>query len=293
MNWSPARRLSQLCALLGANLYLGYFKTKQLYQGRFKSVCVPFLNCHACPSALMTCPVGALQHFMTIHRFPFSVAGWLAAVGIVVGALPCGWLCPFGLLQDLMYKIKSVKIRILPQLTVMRYFVLAFLVALIPLMTRATWFCKLCPMGTLQAGLPWAIWNPTIPVYNEPAVTLSDLGTVFTIKILLLIACLVLFVVAKRPFCRVVCPLGAIFGLFNRYSLLRLKAGPGTSNACASCADECPVDLNVCEDPNASTCIRCMQCLKCENVRLSIVGLEGNDASQPERKEPVHQDESV
>jgi polyferredoxin len=206
---------------------------------------------------------------MTIHKFPYLVTSFLAFVGLSTGSMACGWLCPFGLLQDIMHKIKSVKIRVPEKLTGMRYLVLLFLVILLPYITQETWFSKLCPMGTLQAALPWAVWNPIIPVYGEPAVAVGTLGILFGVKIVILLSFLGLFVLAKRPFCRLICPLGAILGFFNRYSFIGIKVDKKDCAGCHSCREKCPVDINVGDDPAASTCVRCFECLDCPNVSVS------------------------
>lgn len=273
MDLNSIRILMQCLALIGSNMYLGFIKTKQVYQGALKSACVPFLNCQSCPSAFFSCPIGVCQHFMTLHKIPFILLGYLFAIGITIGAMACGFLCPFGFIQDLMYKIRSFKIKIPEKLSRFRYFVLLFLVVLIPFITQQTWFSKLCPMGTLQAALPWAVWNPVIPVYNERAVSVTGIGFLFAVKILILIFFLGLFVISKRPFCKTVCPLGAIFGFFNRYSLVRLKVNTEKCKDCNKCADDCPVDINVGEDANAPACVRCLRCMKCESVTLRIGNL--------------------
>jgi len=268
------RRGMQWVSLIGPKLSLGFIKTKQVYQGPLKSACVPFLSCHSCPSAFSSCPVGTAQHFMTIQRIPFTLMGFILGIGMLVGGMACGWLCPLGLIQELMYKIRSKKIRIPHHFSVLRYFALVFLVILIPLVTHATWFSKLCPMGTLQAGLPWVLWNPIIPVYDEPAVSPGSLGALFVIKLLILVLFLGLFIVSKRPFCRTVCPLGAVFGLFNKVSLVQLTVDRANCKDCSKCVQRCPVDLCVGDDPNATTCVRCLNCLDCENVHIEMRGPE-------------------
>lgn len=268
------RIMVQWCSLIFTNAYFGFVKTKQVYQGALKSACVPFLNCHSCPSAYFSCPIGTFQHFMTMHKFPYILTGYLAAIGIMVGALACGWLCPFGLIQDLLYKIKSIKIRIPEKLSVMRYLILIFLVILFPLVTQETWFSKLCPMGTLQAAIPWVIWNPIIPVYGERAVSTQALGLLFIIKILIAFMFIGLFVIAKRPFCRLGCPLGAIFGFFNKYSLLQLDVDTRSCKDCQDCRETCPADLNISDNTGASTCVRCFRCLKCEHVKVRFGGVK-------------------
>ncbi|MBF0386918.1 MAG: 4Fe-4S binding protein [Candidatus Omnitrophica bacterium] len=280
MDLQRLRETVQWCTLVLSNLYLGFFKTRQVYQGPLKSACVPFLNCHSCPSAFFSCPIGTIQHFMTIHKFPYLVAGYLTAIGVTVGSLACGWLCPFGFMQDLLYKIKSIKIHIPLKLAVSRYLVLALLVVLFPLVTQETSFSKLCPMGTLQAAFPWVLWNPVIPVYGEPAVATSTLGFLFVIKVLIAVLFVGFFVFAKRPFCKLACPLGAIFGFFNRHSLLQLDVDPGKCRDCQKCREVCPVDINISDDPGSSVCVRCFNCLKCDSVKVRI------GAKSPEGKKP-------
>ncbi len=280
LDWSKEMELQgirvfiQWVALIGSNIYIGFLSTKQIYQGATKSACVPFLNCHSCPSALFACPIGTLQHFMTLHRIPGILLGYLLAIGITVGSLACGWLCPFGFLQDLMYKIRSFKIKIPKYLSHCRYIVLLFFVILIPFITQETWFSKLCPMGTIQAALPWVGWNPIIPIYNERAISTSAIGILFAIKLLILTLFLMLFIISKRPFCRVICPLGAIFGFFNKYSIIRLTANKEQCKNCNNCEKDCPVDINASKETNSTTCVRCFKCLKCESVNLEIGGFK-------------------
>ncbi|MBF0594559.1 MAG: 4Fe-4S binding protein [Candidatus Omnitrophica bacterium] len=270
MGLQKLREIIQWGSLVLSNMYLGFFKTRQVYQGELKSACVPFLNCHSCPSAFFSCPIGTIQHFMTIRKFPYMVAAYLTMIGISVGSLACGWLCPFGFLQDLLYKIKSIKIHVPAKLSVMRYLILALLVILFPLVTQETAFSKLCPMGTIQAAIPWVIWNPIIPVYGEPAVSVGTLGFLFMVKILIAAFFVGLFVLAKRPFCKLACPLGAIFGFFNKYSLLQIDVDPKKCKDCQHCRDVCPVDINISNDPKSSVCVRCFNCLKCDSVKVRV-----------------------
>ena len=284
MDLQQIRALIQWLSLIFSNAYLGFLSTKQVYQGSLKSICVPVLNCHSCPSALFSCPIGTIQHFMTLRKFPYLLTAYLALIGISVGSLACGWLCPFGLMQDLLYKVKSVKIRIAQKLSSLRYLVLFFLVILFPLVTQETWFSKLCPMGTFEAAIPWVLWNPTIPVYGEPAVSTHSLGWLFIVKLLIALAFLGFFIVAKRPFCRLACPLGAIFGFFNRHSILQLKVDPHGCTDCQQCKVNCPVDINISDDPGSSACVRCFHCVKCANVRIQI-GVENSPKPLMNRRE--------
>ena len=68
-------------------------------------MCIRDRNCYSCPGAVGACPIGALQAVLGSSSFRFSlyVFGFLAFVGTLAGRFVCGWLCPFGLVQDLLY----------------------------------------------------------------------------------------------------------------------------------------------------------------------------------------------
>ena len=101
------RGLIQAAATLATNIHLPNFAKGGIYQGAGKAVCVPGLNCYSCPGALASCPIGSLQAVLSSSEFTFScyVLGFLMLFGTVLGRLVCGWLCPFGLFQDLLRSI--------------------------------------------------------------------------------------------------------------------------------------------------------------------------------------------
>jgi ferredoxin-type protein NapH len=262
-----ARRATQVG--VGFLLYNCYFKvvnTKVIYDGPLKAGCVPGLNCHACPLAISSCPIGGLQYFAAAHQFPIYLAGFLALLGIIGGRFVCGWLCWFGLLQDWMYKIRSVKFKIPPLLHHFRWVSLVILSIALPWFTGKHWFSALCPNGAIIGAIPWAIWNPTDPVLNEPYISPGSFDFDFWLKIVILAGFLVWFVVAKRPFCRTSCPLGLIYGWFNRISLVSLEV-VDTCVDCAGCTSICPVDLEVRTKINSQQCIKCLDCVSCKFVR--------------------------
>jgi ferredoxin-type protein NapH len=103
-----------LIQILTAFLYNGNlpgFLNGRIWQGPSKSICVPGLNCYSCPGALGACPLGALQSSLSgvLLRFPFYVLGLMLLFGLLFGRTVCGWLCPFGFIQELLYKIPSPK----------------------------------------------------------------------------------------------------------------------------------------------------------------------------------------
>jgi len=253
--------------IIFANSNLDVIHSKQIYSGPWRKVCVPFMNCHACPSSIMSCPIGILQYFAAQHQFPFFLTGFLGTVGITFGRAVCGWLCPFGWVQDQLYKIKTRKFKIPKIFTRFALVSLVVLTIILPIITEAHWFSRICPWGTLVAGLPWIAWNPIDPVYEMQVLDPELIGWLFILKISILAVFLVLFIITKRPFCRTLCPLGLIYSYFNRISFLRMKV-EGNCSDCDSCRDVCPMDIKISDDPNSSQCIRCLKCTVCKNVSI-------------------------
>jgi ferredoxin-type protein NapH len=260
----PRRWIFQGLGALLPNSYIQGFLSGSLYQGPLKSVCTPVLNCYACPSALFSCPIGTMQHFAATGSVPFYAVGTVAVIGASVGRMTCGTLCPFGFLQDLLYRVRSRKMA-LPLASVlryMRYAALALLVFLVPYLTRESWFSKLCPAGTLMGGLPWAVLAPDVR---------AMIGTLFWVKLVILLAFVAASVPVKRPFCRTACPLGAILSLFNRVSFVQLAWNSDTCIDCGKCREVCPVDIRPDRDTASPECIRCLDCLQCPSLKVTTI----------------------
>lgn len=258
------RRATQVLSLFALNPYFPYFSTRVIYQGGAKYLCAPGLNCYACPLAAFSCPIGGLQHAFAnlshrVREFAAGlgaliyVLGSVGLVGAVLGRLTCGWVCPFGFLQDLLYRVPLPKWKLPRRAAVGPYLSLVALVALLPLLTGASWFSRFCPAGTLEGGM----LLKTVP----PDASLPPAGWFFWLKAGLLAAFLAWMMTSKRPFCRAVCPLGALWGPFNRVSAFRMAVDDSRCNACGACRRVCPVDLNIYDDPNSPACIRCLECV--------------------------------
>jgi ferredoxin-type protein NapH len=256
------------------------------------------LNCHACPVAATACPIGIIQHFVGVGQVPWYVFGVVGLAGAVGGRFACGWLCPFGWLQELVYRLPLPKWHLQPRvparwwvllivsaayaacgwllsgwvvqhavlfalylvigfviygiLGVSRLFALCGIVFLVALATADTWFCKLCPAGVLEGGIPWVIWDPDLR---------ELIGGMFVLKLALLLVFLAWMAVTQRPFCRWICPLGMLWSPLNRWSMLQMAVDGEACLRCDRCQRSCPVDIRIYEDPNAGACIRCMRCV--------------------------------
>ena len=266
------RRICQICSLIVANSYVVGLISRFIYTGPLKSFCVPFLNCASCPVAVFACPIGVMQHFVGLHIIPFFLIGFIGLIALSVGRMTCGWICPFGFLQEMMFKISKKEIKIPDFLGFIKYAVLIFLVLLIPYFTGEPWFSKLCPVGTLTAAVPWLFLNPVNPFDGETVIVSSYISPLFFIKILILFLLLYLFTMSKRPFCKVFCPMGAIFSVFNKVSIFKLKYNSSNCEMCELCEQECTAALSVTDDANSSHCVRCLKCTRCKNIKVSWLG---------------------
>jgi polyferredoxin len=257
------RRIFQLLAALGQNGYYLGFVNKSIYQGSAKEICAPTLNCYACPGALFACPIGTLQHFVIVGQaVPYYVAGYLAAIGAVVGRMTCGWLCPFGFLQDLLYKVRSVKITIPRLLLYFKYLVLVGVVLIITFIFQEPWFSKLCPDGILIGGMPWSLLDENIrDMFRQ----------MFWIKLGILSFFVTWSTAAKRPFCRTTCVLGTIYSFFNAFSFYQMRVDEKGCTRCGRCRDVCPMDIAIYENTRSVECIRCLECTACPSVEHRTV----------------------
>lgn len=261
------RLITQAISFAFSNGYAHGFTARSrgghLYAGALKNICLPGLNCYSCPGAVGACPIGALQAVLGSGTFRVSlyVFGFIGLMGMLFGRLICGWVCPFGLVQELLYKIPLRKKRKnMPghrKLLKLKYILLALLL-LVPMLetvlkgSGSPAFCAwICPAGTLLGGIPQLILDPGLR---------SAAGLRFIVKLVLLLAVLVLSVLVYRPFCKYMCPLGALYSLANPVSVYRYVIDTDKCVKCGACQAVCGMDIKVWEDPNARECIRCGRC---------------------------------
>lgn len=255
------RKITQIITFFVANPFPGNFHRGRIYQGQLKGVCVPILNCYSCPAAAGSCPLGAMQGMAAapVHKISMYVLGFLVVSGGLAGRWFCGWLCPFGLIQELLGKIGRWKVRVPYLLTRVKYLLLISLL-LLPMLWvdsdgfGAPYFCKyICPEGTLAAGIPLLLAAPEL---------WSMAGTIFYLKVGVLGLILGASTVINRPFCRTICPLGAFYGLFNRLALFRIHHHTENCISCGRCRQVCPVGLDLPVRLNSTECIRCFSCME-------------------------------
>jgi len=401
---APFRVAQILAAVLINGYVVAYIHGTILYQGFLKRLPQPVLNCYGGPLAVFACPIGSFQQMIGMKTIPWLVIGAFVLIGAFVGRAACAWVCPFGLWQDLLHKLKAgpraggrrwvtlgvvaaVGLAIVAALvlwlkldwwrplvfawlpfvalvgfflvrgkaeiparmsvggflaavglaalvwfkfgaefgvvtvaagmlilglvrgsrgvavaalaglalgtfgpafnlgplsgvllglalalagaglvllfdkalkvslpaTFIKYGFLVLVAGLASYLTIEPWFCKLCPQGTLGAGIPLVLWDPVNALRGL-------VGWLYWVKVGILLLVIACAVGIKRPFCRLVCPIGAIYGPFNKASLLRLKLDRPTCKSCRVCRKVCPMNIEPHEEPNQLECIRCGEC---------------------------------
>lgn len=256
----------QIAFMALSNGYVVGFLKGKIYHGPGKKLCLPGLNCYSCPGALGSCPIGSLQAVLGSPKFQMSfyVVGFFLFTGAILGRVVCGFLCPFGLVQDLLYKIPFfAKRKNMPGhkgLVWIKYVILALMVVILPMFALNAygisdpWFCKyLCPSGTLFGGIPLIATNDGLQ---------QALGGLFIWKLSVLLVILVWSLWVYRPFCKYLCPLGAIYGWFNPIALSRFQMDKEACIDCKKCKAVCPMDIPVYAKPNSAECIKCGKCLQ-------------------------------
>jgi polyferredoxin len=224
---------------------------------RYHGICAPVFHCYACPLATFACPIGVLANFSALHLIPFMTIGLLVVFGGLVGSLFCGWACPFGWLQDLAAKLPTPKFE-LPRWTGhFRFVVLGLTVIAIPYLfgeNHPLFVCRICPAGGVEAALPGVVkqaWTGQTIVWPN-AIKLSIIG-----------AFLVAILFFKRPWCRVLCPLGVIFSSLNKVSAFFLRVDRSRCTDCKRCHKLCQYNIEPEKSPNDLRCIRCLECTRC------------------------------
>jgi len=206
----------------------------------------PYLYCYGCPLASAGCPIGSLQHFVTLQLLPFYLIGMIGLYGLFFGRAFCGWACPFGTFHDLISTPAKRKAKTIPH---MKFIMLGFVLVL-AWVTSDTYFCKFCPSGSLFAAVP-------APFFYEGL----RLSAFFYVHMLTLALTVVLALVFSRFWCRYLCPYGTI-GAFNRISLVTIHTTASKCDQCKKCLSVCPMGIQETSSIGRSTdCILCGRCV--------------------------------
>lgn len=237
MKIAGPRRIGQSLGLL-----LGFFGVTGI---GMTHIIFPGLHCYACPWAITICPIGLAQNLIVFGTVPYFWIGIIVAYGLAAGRGFCGWFCPFGTLNDLLSfrKVKTHRVVSFSKFVVLGGTLLAAWAF------ADTMFCKLCPVASLEASIPYVFLG--VARVNRPF--LVHMGTLaVTLAGMVLIA---------RFWCRYLCPMGALLSLFNRASALQLNLNEALCTQCTACASACPMGIEPHTQHDDHNCIKCGRCV--------------------------------
>ncbi len=236
---------------------------------QWHTICFPVLNCHSCPVSIFACPLGIIGQFAGVGLVPLAVVGGIAVAGLIAGRILCAWVCPFGFLQDLLYKVPFLRFSMPAWTRFIKYGFFAVLVVGVPVFLSAEfplYFCRLCPVGTIESAIPWAIESGTANLVS------------LAVRLSILFAVVLAAMGHHRFFCKAVCPLGACLSLFNRFAAIF----PGRDSKCIDCGvcnKVCPMETSGKRgrfgvyDDRAEECISCLACRsKCPTGAIGMWG---------------------
>ncbi|MBD5455450.1 MAG: 4Fe-4S binding protein [Lachnospiraceae bacterium] len=268
---SMKRKLIQIAAFGFSNTHLLNFKGGKIYEGKWKQFCNPGLNCYSCPAASLSCPIGALQAVGGSMKFNFSfyAIGILLAFGVLLGRAVCGYLCPFGLIQELLHKIPFPKMKMWKGFLYVKYIMLVLFVILLPIvatdymgMGKPAYCQYICPAGTLEGGIPLLLAHEQLR---------QTMGPLFILKMTILIGTIIGSLLIYRFFCKGLCPLGVIYGLMNKVSIYHLEVDQSKCIGCGKCSRICKMDVDPVKKPDSVECIRCGKCAReCPRHAITI-----------------------
>ena len=237
----------------------------------------------------------ALQYALTFWIFPYLAISIFVLFGTIFGKTSCGWMCPFGLFQDLFSYIPIKKKKVSRPtnkslsrigLTLVIFIVIFSFIIGITYSRNPTEAQK----AAFGAGkdMPYSVVDPvatlfaTLYYYLRWGMQQETLGAeigqwrfIFFLRIFILIAILVLITLYPRAYCRWICPSGAILGIFSRYSLFGIRINKNRCvSGCNDCEQACPVQVPILtydKDVTNKMCTNCGECIDaCKEGALKL-----------------------
>lgn len=234
---------------------------------RMSSISIPILSCPWNTEQMTESSCYFLSHLNELFELPLKdillFAGSTLGFTILLGRALCGFLCPLGLIQDIMDKVRKKRgiEGIAPNEKLYRA------------LTPVRWCMVLIFLGLCFAGGNFCNFCPAVAV----SPILAGMSTSLYVSGFLMVFVLIGGFFKRRLFCSV-CPLGFLVGLLHKISLFRIKKDCTACTECGACYEACPMGIRTIyterekSDVTDACCIMCGECVRCcpEDNALSV-----------------------
>ncbi len=216
---------------------------------------LPSLSLHA------MCPFGGVESAMSfitagtlvqkITETTMILSAFVLVMTLILGSVFCGYVCPLGTLQEFIGKIGRKLFgkkynTFVPKKwhSVLKYLRYVSLV----LVVLMTWNAM---------TLVFADVDPYFAMYHF----FTGKATIASLAMLGLTLLGSLFV--ERPWCKYLCPYGALLGLVSKISLFKIRKEDSVCASCGQCNSQCPMGIDLSEKTvvRDAHCIRCLDCV--------------------------------
>ena len=239
-----------------------------------------------------------LQWMLHDLVFPWLPLASFFLTAVFLGRALCGWVCPFGFVQDLLGSVKrkhtEVSLRTHNGMIKVKYVVLAvtLFVSGTLALSLATGmgegykaalgafapapFNALSPADTLFAVLPRMVLDVRYTSLDALTAGILVVRPLLWARLVIMVMILVLAVYVPSSWCRYLCPHGAALAFLNRFSFLGLKRDPlkCTKAGCRTCVEVCPMKVPILDlpwekftDPECTYCLKCVEACTTEAIR--------------------------
>lgn len=210
------------------------------------------------------CPFGGIEALYTLLisgaiMQRVAVSSFILLAAVLLSALLfrrsfCGLICPLGTLQELagMLGAALFKKRYNPPTAVDRW-------------SRYIKYAVLLVIIVFSAMLGELVIRPYDPWVAYQHLASAELLQEFAVGLAVLVITLMISLVSDRPFCRYLCPMGAILGIVSPAGRFKVTRNTETCIDCKICSRQCPMGIDVAVQ-DAVRSAECIQCSTCVNV---------------------------